>query len=60
MTNRRDSESDHSNAKSDHSNSGSEEESVVEKIVDKRFKNGKIDYLLKWRSYDSEYLGAKG
>ena len=59
MTNRRDSESDHSNAKSDDENSGSEEEYVVEIVFDKRLKNGKIDFLLKWKGYESEYLGAK-
>ena len=40
-------------------NSGSEEEYVVEIVFDKRLKNGKIDFLLKWKGYESEYLGAK-
>ena len=47
MTNRRDFESDDEN-------SGSEEEWVVEFFFDKRLKNGKIDYLIKWKGYDSE------
>ena len=42
MPKHRESESDHSNAKSDAEDSGSEEEYVVEKIVDKRLKNGKV------------------
>ncbi|CAO1343007.1 unnamed protein product [Diamesa hyperborea] len=53
MPKNRDSDSEHSNAKSDAEDSGSEEEYVVEKIVNRRVdKNGKIDYLLKWKGYD--------
>ena len=32
---------------------------MVEKNFDKRLKNGKIDFLIKWKDYESEYLGAK-
>lgn len=44
MPKHRDSDSEHSNAKSDAGDSGSEEEYVVEKIVDKRLKNGKVSF----------------
>lgn len=42
MPKHRESESDQENVKSDAGDSGSEEEYVVEKIVDKRLKNGKV------------------
>ena len=29
-----------------------EEEYVVEKVVNKRTKHGKVEYLLKWKNYD--------
>lgn len=29
-----------------------EEEYVVEKVVNKRMKHGKVEYLLKWKNYD--------
>lgn len=29
-----------------------EEEYVVEKVVNKRIKHGKTEYLLKWKNYD--------
>lgn len=29
-----------------------EEEYVVEKVVNKRIKHGKVEYLLKWKNYD--------
>ena len=35
--------------------SDSDEEYSVEKIIDRRHKNGKVEYLLKWKNYsDSE------
>lgn len=45
MPKHRDSDSEHSNAKSDAEDSGSEEEYVVEKIVNRRVdKNGKVSF----------------
>ena len=44
MPKHRESESDQENNKSDAGDSGSEEEYVVEKIVDKRLKNGKVSF----------------
>ena len=44
MPKHRESESDNSVAKSDAEDSGSEEEYVVEQIVDKRLKNGKVSF----------------
>jgi hypothetical protein len=34
------------------SQSHSEEEYIVEKIIDKRFKNGRVEYLVKWQGYN--------
>ena len=33
-----------------------EEEYVVEKVVNKRTKHGKVEYLLKWKNYDEWVL----
>ena len=35
------------------SNSG-EEEYEVEKILEKRLKKGKVEYLIKWKGFDNE------
>lgn len=32
-----------------------EKEWSVERILDKRINNGKVEYLLKWQEYDDEY-----
>lgn len=55
MPKRRESESDHSKTKSDADDSASEEEYVVEKIVDKRLKNGKVRIIAKF--YFHEHHG---
>jgi hypothetical protein len=34
---------------------GEEEEFTVEKILDKRMKNGKTEYLIKWEGYPDRY-----
>ena len=36
------------------SDDNSEEEYIVEKIVDKRTKNKKIEYLIKWENWDNK------
>ena len=36
------------------SESGSDAEFVVEKVIDKRIRQGKVEYLLKWRGYASD------
>lgn len=42
------------NKKDDRDESSEEEEYIVEKVVDKRIKGGKVQYLLKWEGYGSD------